>query len=87
MGWSFRKSVNLGPLRVNLSKSGVGYSVGAGGFRTGVRSNGRSYSSVSIPGTGIRYTSGSSRKKAASGCLVPIAAGAGLLGALWTQIF
>jgi hypothetical protein len=24
MGCSFRKSVNLGPLRVNLSKSGVG---------------------------------------------------------------
>ena len=33
----FRSSVNFGPLRVNFSRSGVGYSVGAGGFRTGVR--------------------------------------------------
>ena len=27
MGWSYRKSVSLGPFRVNLSKSGIGYSV------------------------------------------------------------
>lgn len=33
MGFNFRKSVKIGPARVNLSKSGVGYSVGAGGFR------------------------------------------------------
>jgi Protein of unknown function (DUF4236) len=28
MGFFYRKSVNFGPFRVNLSKSGVGYSVG-----------------------------------------------------------
>jgi len=33
MGFSFRKSIKLGPARVNLSKSGVGFSVGAGGLR------------------------------------------------------
>ena len=33
MGFSFRKSIKLGPARVNLSKSGVGSSVGAGGLR------------------------------------------------------
>lgn len=33
MGFNFRKSFKIGPARVNLSKSGVGYSVGAGGFR------------------------------------------------------
>lgn len=33
MGFTFRKSFKLGPARVNVSKSGVGYSVGAGGFR------------------------------------------------------
>lgn len=33
MGWNFRKSFKIGPARVNLSKSGVGYSVGAGGVR------------------------------------------------------
>ena len=33
MGFNFRKSIKLGPARVNLSKSGVGYSIGASGFR------------------------------------------------------
>ena len=33
MGFSFRKSIKLGPARINLSKSGVGYSIGAGGLR------------------------------------------------------
>jgi hypothetical protein len=32
MGFFYRKSVNLGPFRVNLSKSGVGYSVGGKGL-------------------------------------------------------
>ena len=32
MGFFYRKSVNFGPFRVNLSKSGVGYSVGGKGF-------------------------------------------------------
>jgi hypothetical protein len=56
MGWSYRKSVNIGPFRINVGKSGVGYSVGRKGFRTGVRSDGRRYQSVGIPGTGWRYT-------------------------------
>lgn len=33
MGLNFRKSIKLGPARINLSKSGVGYSIGAGGLR------------------------------------------------------
>lgn len=36
MGFSYCKSVGLGPFRVNLGSRGVGWSVGAGGFRTGV---------------------------------------------------
>lgn len=39
MGWSFRKSIKVGPARVNLSKSGVGYSIGAGGLRYTKRAN------------------------------------------------
>lgn len=35
MGFFFRKSLNFGPLRVNLSKSGVGFSTGVTGFRIG----------------------------------------------------
>lgn len=33
MGWSFRRSVNFGPLRFNLSKSGLGVSAGVKGAR------------------------------------------------------
>lgn len=41
MGWSFRKSFRIAPgLRLNLSRRGVGWSVGAKGFRIG-RSGGR----------------------------------------------
>ena len=53
MGWSFRKSVGLGPFRINISKSGIGYSIGGAGFRTGVNSRGRRFRSFSIPGTGV----------------------------------
>lgn len=64
MGWSFRRSITLGPFRINFSKSGISYSFGWGGFRTGVNSKGRRYSSMSIPGTGVRYqkTHGSKSK-------------------------
>ncbi len=68
MGWSYRKSLNFGPFRVNLSKSGAGYSFGGRGFRTGVRADGRRYRSLSIPGTGLRYTTRG--RGAATGCLV-----------------
>ena len=40
MGFYYRKSVSLGPFRVNVSKSGVGYSMGSRGFRTGVSCKG-----------------------------------------------
>ena len=43
MGFYYRKSVNLGPFRVNLSKSGVGYSVGGRGFRVGTTARGKKY--------------------------------------------
>jgi hypothetical protein len=40
MGWYLRKSFGFGPLRVNLSKSGVGYSLGVPGARIGTNSRG-----------------------------------------------
>jgi hypothetical protein len=68
MGFYYRKSVNLGPFRVNLSKSGLGYSVGGRGFRVGTAARGRKYTSFSIPGTGVGY------RKSGAGCLVLLAA-------------
>ena len=41
MGLRFRKSINLGGLRLNLSNSGVGYSVGKKGFRVAARKRSR----------------------------------------------
>jgi len=65
MGWNFRKSINLGPFRINFGKSGWSYSVGLGGFRWGVDSKGKSYNSVTVPGTGFNYRSSGKKKKAA----------------------
>jgi len=53
MGWNWRKAFRFGPLRVNLSKKGVGYSVGVRGFRVGRDAKGQDYNQTSIPGTGI----------------------------------
>lgn len=55
MGLRFRKSVNIGPLRLNFSKSGVGMSVGVKGFRVGRSAKGKTTATVSLPGTGISY--------------------------------
>ena len=74
MGLRFRKSISTGPFRINLSKSGVGWSVGGKGVRYGKRAGGRSYTTFSVPGTGVSYTTGGSRSRAKgkSGCLLPI---------------
>ncbi len=79
MGWSYRKSTRIGPFRVNFSRSGVGYSVGVKGFRAGINSRGRSYTSVSIPGTGLRYTSSPGKPQA--GCLIMVVAALAACGA------
>jgi hypothetical protein len=67
MAWRFRKSIKLGPLRLNLSKSGIGTSIGVRGFRVGQDAKGRSYTAASIPGTGIYNRSYSGQGKAAGG--------------------
>jgi hypothetical protein len=67
MAWRFRKSIKLGPLRLNLSKSGVGTSIGVRGFRVGKDAKGRSYTAASIPGTGLYSRTYSGRGAAAGG--------------------
>ena len=66
MGFRFRKSKKIGPLRVNFSKSGVGYSVGGKGFRVTKRADGKTQTTASVPGTGIAYTQVSGRSSAKS---------------------
>lgn len=55
MGYRFRKTKNIGPLRLTLSKKGLGASVGVKGFRIGKTASGRTRATASIPGTGISY--------------------------------
>lgn len=43
MAWFLRKSLKLGPLRLNLSKSGLGLSAGIKGLRAGIDAKGRKY--------------------------------------------
>lgn len=64
MGFRFRKSINLGGgFRINLSKSGVGYSWGTKGYRITKTAKGSVRTTASIPGTGISYVEETSRKK------------------------
>ncbi|MBK6781759.1 MAG: DUF4236 domain-containing protein [Gemmatimonadetes bacterium] len=55
MGFVFRRSIRLGPLRWNLSRAGLGTSVGFPGFRFGTNAQGQKYLWVGVPGTGVGY--------------------------------
>lgn len=66
MGFRFRKSKNFGPFRVNVSKSGIGWSVGTKGARYTKRADGKTQTTLSVPGTGISYVEVSGKKKDSS---------------------
>ena len=78
MAFYYRKSIGLGPFRVNLSSRGVGLSAGVKGFRTGISGSGRRYTSFSVPGTGMGY-----RTTGGKGCLLLIPAMLLAPAALW----
>lgn len=64
MGFRYRKSINLGGgFRINLSKSGVGYSWGTKGYRITKTAGGKTRRTYSIPGTGISYVSESGQNR------------------------
>lgn len=64
MGLRFRKSIKLGGgFRLNLSKSGIGYSWGTKGFRISKSAKGRTRKTFSIPGTGVSYSTSSGKSK------------------------
>lgn len=72
MGLRFRKSINLGGgFRVNLSKSGVGYSWGVKGYRVTKKAGGGGRTTASIPGTGISYTKDYGSKSRKGGSATP----------------
>ena len=55
MGFYFRKSIRVGPLRFNLSKSGIGVSTGIPGFRVGTGPRGN-YVHMGVGGLYYRST-------------------------------
>ena len=63
MGMRFRKSFGGKGFRVNVSKSGIGYSMGGKGFRYTKKAGGGSRTTASIPGTGVSYVKDSKTGK------------------------
>ena len=56
MGLRFQRRVRILPgLHLNLSRSGVGFSVGGRGAHVGITARGQRYTSISLPGTGISW--------------------------------
>lgn len=56
MGIRFRKSINLGKgFRINMSKTGPGFSWGGKGFRLTKTAKGNIRGTAYIPGTGLSY--------------------------------
>ena len=60
MGWSFRKSVNLGICKLNFSKSGVSVSFGVKGCRVSLGPKGLQFNAGK---GGVRYNKTVSSKK------------------------
>lgn len=64
MGFRFRKSFNLGKgLKINLSKHGIGYSVGTKGVRVTKTAKGTTRKILTLPGTGLSYVTESKSDK------------------------
>ena len=64
MGFRYRKSINLGGgFRINISKSGIGYSWGVKGYRITKTAKGTTRRTSSIPGTGLSFVEETSNKK------------------------
>ena len=56
MGFRFQRRIRIAPgVRLNLSKSGIGASVGRTGLRVGMDAKRKKYFSVGLPGTGLSY--------------------------------
>ncbi len=66
MGFYLRKSFRLGPLRLNLSRSGVGLSAGVPGGRLGVSAKGHAYVHAGHGGLYYRRDLGAVRRRAAA---------------------
>lgn len=80
MGFYIRDSIRVGPFRFNLSKSGVGVSVGVRGFRVGTGPRGN-YVHMGAHGLYYRATLPSGGGRLAGAPALPLAPGGGGLAA------
>jgi hypothetical protein len=56
MGFRFQRRIRIASaLRLNLSRSGIGGSVGRTGLRLGLDAKRRKYFSIGLPGTGLSF--------------------------------
>jgi hypothetical protein len=67
VGLSYRKSFKAGPVRVTASKSGISYSAGVKGARITKRADGRVQTTLSVPGTDLRYATKKAAKRKTEG--------------------
>ena len=67
MGWFLRKSFRVGPLRLNLSKRGIGASVGVKGALLGVDAAGKPYAAGGRYGLYFRQRLGAGQASQAPG--------------------
>lgn len=75
MGWFLRKSLRVGPLRLNLSKRGIGASVGVKGARLGVDATGKPYAAGGRYGLYFRERLGASHTGQVAGEIEPSSEG------------
>ena len=70
MGLRFQRRIKVFPgLRLNLSRSGVGLSVGGrGGAHVGITARGQRYAYMGLPGTGVPGASMSGKRRQAAAC-------------------
>ena len=55
MGFRFRKVFNIKGFHINLSKKGIGYSIGNKFFRIGKTADAKVRKTVTLPGTGLSH--------------------------------
>jgi hypothetical protein len=56
MGLRFQRRIRVFPgLRLNLSRSGIGVSVGGRGAHVGITARGQTYTSIGLPGSGLSW--------------------------------
>ena len=92
MGFRFQRTIRIAPgVRLNLSKSGIGGSLGRKGLRLGLDAKRRKYFSVGLPRTGLSYSSFFGRRVSAQtlkkiAYFLVLALGVGILAVTILQI-